>query len=361
MLYPSTDQELFGITVMISSEMIEFGDFREEASKTASVINSCVYSPPNSTTSPDWLLHKHRNNPDGVSTYFLMKENEEPTAHICVQKRLMANSENVEFAYNPNDLVSLSSRPMASLLLYRAVAKYVQTLNVTTYHSSNPKSDFFYSKILKKEQVGKLEMKAAILSLPKTHRLSKFNFLLLLFWKLQRASLAIFYKNSAVEIVSVEEFSSEDLEDLDFTSSDLFLKRDATRLNWRFSNHNPERQYSRFLVSLNGRVVGYFITTKVVFDEITGIAIVDFYFSKMTPVVRSKVIRHLLTLSNESNVVFCICNTESNLAKSLFGFPFIRVPQRLQPQTFPIYLMSSNANPFKSLKTFMTLFDLDIL
>jgi len=342
--------------------MIEFENFSKEIAKKAAVLNSKAYSLQNVTSNPSWLLHKHQKNPDGSSLYVSLTENGVLKAHISIQKRLMSKSGEVAFANNPVDLVSLSPQPMASLLLYRQVQTRLNQDGELAYHTSNPNSEIFYSKLLKKTPKLFLGMKVMLVSVPNSFRMARLvKFIFYPYKQFQKFFLMVFSRGSSLELLSISSFTNRHFGEMGILDDNLFLKRDAERLNWRFSEDNPHQTYQRYLLVKQGQTVGYFVVTSITHQGIEGLAVVDFFCPKLKRSERVKIAYKLIQLSGSSNIIFSVVNFDSKISKFFHAFPFLGLPSRLQPQFFPIYLMNGTSKSSVDKEALMTLFDLDIL
>jgi hypothetical protein len=68
-----------------------------------------------------------------------------------------------------------------------------------------------------------------------------------------------------------------------------------------------------------------------------------------------------LFLYGGKNLVFTVANFENKKMREQFPFPFLRVPQRFEPQKFPIYSPKESQVLDLNAKSYLTLFDLDVM
>jgi hypothetical protein len=167
--------------------------------------------------------------------------------------------------------------------------------------------------------------------------------------------------SSKVEIVSIDEFANHELEKMNIDKTHHILLREAARLNWRFKDLPSGTLYKRFLFRRNGKLIGYLIVRDVQMDDLSGLAIVDFFFGEVDLALKAFVQHAIVELAEKVNIIFILANDGNPTIKQLFGFPFMKIPKKYEPQSFPIYVPGHDSDLGIKKESFLTLFDLDIL
>jgi hypothetical protein len=141
---------------------------------------------------------------------------------------------------------------------------------------------------------------------------------------------------------------------------DFLLLRDPERIEWRFPIQSIYN-YQTITFKLKNDLRAYFIVGFVNEGEFKGTVVVDYFTDEMNIYNRSKVYSELLSRSKNCDLLFALGNFTNAKQKATFRFPFFKIPQKLEPQFFPIYT-ANNENYFGlTSSSYITLFDLDVL
>lgn len=342
--------------------MIKTRKFSKDDVKRFQDFSVETYGEENVVSIPEHIINKHLDNPDGPSDLITLEEDLQTTARILVQKRMRAVGDKHRLAINPVDLISRSKTPFASIRLYKSALVSEQDKKSYAYHSSNPNSDPLYSKILREPIVFKLNYKFFPLEAPKTMKLRFFlNVCINLYKILIKVALRILAIRSNIQIVRIDKFENIDLDEMNIDSTEHILLREATRLNWRFKDCPPETLYKRFLFRRNGKSVGYLIVRDVKVNDVYALSVVDFHVSDIDVASKAYVQNAVLKMGQKVNVIFILANDGNPTIKRIFSFPFMKIPKKYEPQSFPIYVPGNDSKLGLNSQSFFTLFDLDIL
>ena len=285
------------------------------------------------------------------------------TGRLAMLYRRGANNSSNQILKNPVDLVSIGKHPFGGLNLYRASLKTGYTNNWGgVFHTSNPKSEIFYRKILKEDPIAELSYRAIPLSMPG-------NKLYLIFINhilhLSRNSISTVLKLggwlSHVQMLPVANFENDQIEILMSGVEDLVLQRDSERIEWRFPNCDESAQYRRIEIYKKDKFQGYLVLRNVESQGLSAVALVDFYFMNLSLFDRCKIYRELIQYSQNQNLIFVIANFENQKIQKMFRFPFVPLPKKFVPQAFPIYSPPSNKVNWINEYSYLTLFDLDVM
>ena len=341
---------------------------REEIFSEATIsefidFSKLVYEESNSVSNFELVRNKHLLNPDGKSLLYQSIENDVVTGRLAMVYRRGANKSLNQILKNPVDLVSIGKHPFGGLNLYRASLKTECTNNWGgVFHTSNPKSEIFYRKILKEVPIAELSYRAIPLSMQGDK-------LYLIFMNhvlfLSRNSISTLLKLggwlSHIQMLPVENFENDQIETLMSGVEDLVLKRDSERIEWRFPNCDKSAQYRRIEIYKNDKFQGYLVLRNIKSQGLSAIAVVDFYFTNLSLFDRCKIYRELIQYSQNENVIFVIANFENRKIQKMFRFPFVRLPKKFVPQEFPVYSPPSNKVNWINEYSYLTLFDLDVM
>jgi len=341
---------------------------REEIFTEATVsefiaFSKLVYEESNPVANFELVKNKHLLNPDGKSLLYQLIENNVVTGRLAVVHRKGANNSLNEIFKNPVDLVSIGKHPFGGINLYRTSLKNEDAdYGGGVFHTSNPKSEVFYRKILKETPVAELSYRAIPLSIP--GKKSYFNFVnhvLFLSRKSISRLLGLGGWFSYAKLLTVKDFESDQMKTLMSVAEDLVLQRDSERLAWRFPNCDQFAQYKKIEIYKKDKFQGYLVLRKIEFQGLSAIAVVDFYFLSLSLFDRCKIYHELIKYAQNKNVIFVIANFENRNIRRFFRFPFFRIPKRYVPRDFPIYSpLSSKVNGINEY-SYLTLFDLDVM
>jgi hypothetical protein len=302
-------------------------------------------------------------NPDGKSLYFEFLQNDLATGRIVVQFRKAAKGASQAILKNPVDLVSFGNNPFGGLRLYKESLRVEEDLgSISNYHSSNPNSEIFYRQILKENPIAELSYRAIPLSLPNGGLFTPF--LKPLFRILRCLFLIILNTLSSLSKLEVSDSIRPTVKAMDLLfegETDLILHRDDERLKWRFPKIDQDADYKRIDFYKKGVYCGYLIFRKISANGYTGLIVVDLYTKNINRFDFGKIYKLLITCADRKNLVFTIANFENKKLMRQFPFPFLKVPQRFEPQKFPIYSPKESAVPELNAKSYLTLFDLDVM
>jgi hypothetical protein len=322
-----------------------------------------VYEEGNLVTNYELVRNKHLLNPDGKSLLFQMVENGVATGRLAVVYRKRANRSSNEILKNPVDLVSIGKHPFGGLNLYRASLRIeLGDKFGGVFHTSNPKSEIFYRKILKEIPVAELSYRVIPFSLPGNKRhLFVLNQVLLFSRYSISVLLGLCARFSRIQFSPAEELDNDLMKTLMSGADDLVLQRDSQRIAWRFPKCDESANYKKIEIYKNNQFHGYIVFRNIESQGYTAIAVVDFYSMNLTSFDRSKIYRELIQSVQDENMIFVIANFENREIQKMFRFPFVSLPKRFVPQEFPIYSPSSSKVNGINKLSYLTLFDLDIM
>jgi hypothetical protein len=322
-----------------------------------------VYEESSLVTNLELVRNKHLRNPDGKSLLYQILENDVVTGRLAVVYRKGANRSSNDILRNPVDLVSIGKHPFGGINLYRASLKIKDTDNGGgVFHTSNPKSEVFYRKILKEVPVAELSYRAIPLSMPENNLYLNFvNHILFFSRNLITTLLGLGGWFSRIQILLVEDFENDQIETLMSWVKDIVLQRDSERIAWRFPNCDKSAQYKKIELYKNDKFQGYLVLRNIQSQGLSAIAVVDFYFTNLTLFDRCKIYQELMKCTQNENVIFVIANFKNRKIQKMFRFPFIRVPKKFVPQEFPVYSPLSNRVNSINEYSYLTLFDLDVM
>jgi hypothetical protein len=343
--------------------MISREYFSEDSLTKFVEISIKVYGEEELLSKVEFVRNKHLGNPDGESVYLELKQNELPTGRIAIQFRKAAKGASEIIRRNPVDLVSFGNNPFGGLNLYKE--SLVQEENVEpsgVYHTSNPKSEIFYRRILKEEPVAELSYRAIPLSPVNKDRVTYFLKPVAGFFRLLLSIILMSLSSlSKLEILGSSRSTDNEMDILFEEQDELFLLRDKERLNWRFPNIDPEAEYVRIEFFKQKKFCGYLVFRKIEFNGCKAMVIVDLYTLGLNRFDFGRIYRTLISFAQGMNLIFTVANFENKKLRMQFPFPFFRVPKRFEPQNFPIYSPKTNRVSDLNKGTYLTLFDLDVL
>jgi hypothetical protein len=302
-------------------------------------------------------------NPDGESLYFEFLQNGHATGRIAVQFRKAAKGASQVILKNPVDLVSFGNNPFGGLRLYKESLRVEEDLGSTSnYHSSNPNSEIFYRQILKENPVAELSYRAITLSLPSGGLFTPF---LKPLFRIHRSLISIILNIlSSLSKLEVSDSIRPTVAAMDVLfegESDLILHRDDERLKWRFPKIDQDADYKRIDFYKKGIYCGYLIFRKISANGYTGLVVVDLYTKNIDRFDFGRIHKLLISRAESKNLIFSVANFENKKMRKQFPFPFLKVPQRFEPQKFPIYSPKECKVVDLNAKSYLTLFDLDVM
>jgi hypothetical protein len=311
----------------------------------------------------EFVRNKHMLNPDGKSLYFEFLQNGQATGRIAVQFRKAAKGASQVILNNPVDLVSFGNNPFGGLRLYKESLRVEEDLGSTSnYHSSNPNSEIFYRQILKENPVAELSYRAITLSLPRGGLFTPF---LKPLFRIHRSLISIILNIlSSLSKLEVSDSISPTVAEMDVLfegETDLILHRDDERLKWRFPKIDQDADYKRIDFYKKGIYCGYLIFRKISANGYTGLVVVDLYTKNIDRFDFGRIHKLLISRAESKNLIFGVANFENKKMRKQFPFPFLKVPQRFEPQKFPIYSPKECKVVDLNAKSYLTLFDLDVM
>jgi hypothetical protein len=143
--------------------------------------------------------------------------------------------------------------------------------------------------------------------------------------------------------------------------SDLILRRDKERLDWRFPPIDLDADYKRIEFYKGQKFCGYLVFRKINTNGYKALVIVDLYTIELNRFDFGRICKLLVTYAKGMNLILTIANFENKKLKSQFQWPFLRVPKRFEPQNFPIYSPKGNRVQNLNKDSYITLFDLDVM
>lgn len=311
----------------------------------------------------EFVRNKHMLNPDGKSLYFEFLQNGMATGRIAVQFRKAAKGASQVILKNPVDLVSFGNNPFGGLRLYKESLRVEEDLGSTSnYHSSNPNSEIFYRQILKENPIAELGYRAITLSLPSG---GLFTTLLKPLFRILRSLISIILNIlSSLSKLEVSDSIRPTVAAMDLLfegETNLILYRDDERLKWRFPKIDQDADYKRIDFYKKGDYCGYLIFRKISANGYTGLVVVDLYTKNINRFDFGRIHKLLISCAESKNLIFSVANFENKKMRKQFPFPFIKVPQRFEPQKFPIYSPKESKVADLNTKSYLTLFDLDVM
>jgi hypothetical protein len=326
-------------------------------------ISKKTYGEEEQISKSEFVRNKHMLNPDGKSLYFEFLQNGLTTGRIAVQFRKAAKGASQTILKNPVDLVSFGNNPFGGLRLYKESLRVEEDLGSTSnYHSSNPNSDIFYRQILKENPVAELSYRAIPLSLPSG---GLFTPLLKPLFRILRSSFSMILKIlSSLSKLEVSDSIRPTVAAMDLLfegETDLILYRDDERLKWRFPKIDQDADYKRIDFYKKNVYCGYLVFRNVSANGFTGLVVVDIYTKDINRFDFGRIHKLLISCAESRDLIFIVANFENKKLIRQFPFPFLKVPQRFEPQKFPIYSPKESAVPELNTNSYLTLFDLDVL
>jgi hypothetical protein len=311
----------------------------------------------------EFVRNKHMLNPDGKSLYFEFLQNGQATGRIAVQFRKAAKGASQVILKNPVDLVSFGNNPFGGLRLYKESLRVEEDLDSTSnYHSSNPNSEIFYRQILKENPVAELSYRAITLSLPSGDLFTPF---LKPLFRIYRSLISIILNIlSSLSKLEVSDSIRPTVAAMDLLfegETDLILHRDDERLKWRFPKIDQDADYKRIDFYKKGIYCGYLIFRKICANGYTGLVVVDLYTKNIDRFDFGRIHKLLISRAESKNLIFSVANFENKKLRKQFPFPFLKVPKRFEPQKFPIYSPKECKVVDLNAKSYLTLFDLDVM
>jgi hypothetical protein len=311
----------------------------------------------------EFVRNKHMLNPDGKSLYFEFLQNGLVTGRIAVQFRKAAKGASEVILKNPVDLVSFGNNPFGGLRLYKESLRVEEDLGSTSnYHSSNPNSEIFYRQILKENPVAGLSYRAIPLSLPTG---GFFTPLLKPLFRMLRSLFSIILNIlSSLSKLEVSDSIRPTVAAMDLLiegETDLILHRDDERLKWRFPKIDQDADYKRIDFYKKGVYCGYLIFRKISANGYIGLVVVDLFTKNINRFDFGRIHKRLISCAGSKNLIFSVANFENKKMRKQFPFPFLKVPQRFEPQKFPIYSPIESKVVDLNAKSYLTLFDLDVM
>jgi len=343
--------------------MIRKEFFTQDSITKFVAISKQIYGIEEQISKSEFVKNKHLLNPDGESLYYELEHNDIPTGRIAVQFRKAANSASEQILKNPVDLVSFGSNPFGGLNLYKETLTTEVNLEPTAiYHSSNPKSEIFYRRILKEIPVAELSYRAIPLSPPSKDLISNFfkSFALPL-RSLLAITLMFLSSMSRLKILSSGKSTDSEMAVLFEGQNELLLLRDKERLDWRFPAIDLDADYKRVEFYKEHKFCGYLVFRKINMNGFTALVIVDLYTIELNRFDYGRIYKLLFTSAKGMNLIFTVANFENKKLSSQFPFPFLKVPKRFEPQKFPIYSPKKNRIQGLNRESYITLFDLDVM
>jgi len=322
-----------------------------------------IYGDDDLVTNENFVRNKHLENPDGESLYLEFKTGELVTGRLAVQFRKAAEQSKLQVLKNPVDLISIGRHPFGGLNLYKeAIALELSMNRRGTYHTSNPKSEIFYRRILKEEPLAELGYKFLLFSISSTSFYSFFiNPVLTIIRVFVEKILELLALASNLKSSSISESTESQMESLFSDEDKLVLYRDAKRLSWRFPEVEGFPEYQKIEFYKGDDFCGYLVFRRIQSHGYAALLIVDFYTSNLNHFDKAKIYRRLISASQGMNMILIIANFSNKKIRRQFDLPFLLLPNRMVPQKFPIYSPAidrvNNLDKF----SYLTLFDLDIL
>lgn len=343
--------------------MISREHFSEDSVIKFVEISIKIYGEEELISKVEFVRNKHLCNPDGESLYLELKQNQIPTGRIALQFRRAAKGASDVIRRNPVDLVSFGNHPFGGLNLYKESLVQEEDIEPSgIYHTSNPKSEIFYRRILKEKPVAELSYRAIPLSPANINRVSYFlKPVALLFRSLLTLILWFLSSLSKVEILDSSRSTDNEMDILFEVQDELFLLRDKKRLNWRFPTIDQEAEYKRIEFFKEQKFCGYLVFRKIDIYGYKALVIVDLYTRGLNRFDFGKIYNSLISFAQDMNLIFTVANFENKKLRMQFRFPFFRVPKRFEPQNFPIYSPKTDKVSDLNKGTYLTLFDLDVL
>lgn len=343
--------------------MIKKQYFSEDSVPRFIEISKKTYGKEELISKNEFVRNKHMLNPDGKSVYFEFQQNELVMGRIAVQFRKAAKGASQAILKNPVDLVSFGSNPFGGLRLYKESLASEEGLGPNAiYHSSNPNSEIFYRQILKENPVAELSYRVIPLSLPTR---DPFKFLVQPIFLTLRSSIAtilnILSGFSRLEMSDSIRPTSTEMDLLFEDETDLILHRDDERLKWRFAEIDHDADYKRIDFYKKSDYCGYLIFRKIIWNGYTGLVVVDTYTKNINRFDFARIHKLLISYAESANIIFTVANFENKKMKNQFPFPFLKLPQRFEPQKFPIYSPKGTRVFDLNDNSYLTLFDLDVM
>jgi hypothetical protein len=342
--------------------MIRIEEFTDKSVRTFQKLSTVAYDSRNQATDTNYIKHKHMLNPDGPSLFIQLLENDLEVGMISVLFRKCAQIEYSEIVRNPVDLVSFGSTAFGAINLYKSTLQVgPRDFSRMTFHTSNPKSDLFYSKILRKKPILRLGYRAILFSIPGDSITKKILRILLgvnrTFIKLW---LGILSFRSKLEVDVNNNLRASEVHKLLGTYEEFLLLRDPERIEWRFPIQSVYK-YQTITFKSKNDLRAYFIVGFANESDFKGTVVVDYFMDEMNIYSRSKVYSELLSRAKNSDVLFALGNFANAKQKATFRFPFLKIPQKFEPQIFPIYTANDENQFGLKNSSYITLFDLDVL
>jgi hypothetical protein len=343
--------------------MISKQYFSEDSVPRFIEISEKTYGKEEQISKSEFVRNKHMLNPDGKSLYFEFLENELTTGRIAVQFRKAAKGASQAILKNPVDLVSFGNNPFGGLRLYKESLMAEEGLGSSSiYHSSNPNSEIFYRKILKENPIAELSYRAIPLSLPRGYLFTPLlKPLFRIFWSMFSMILNILSSLSKLEVSDSIRPTITAMDLLFEGESDLILYRDDERLKWRFPKIDQDADYKRIDFYKKSDYCGYLIFRTISVNGYNGLVVVDLFTKNTNRLDFWRIHKLLISYAGGKNLVFTVANFENKKMRKQFPFPFLRVPQRFEPQKFPIYSPKESQVLDLNAKSYLTLFDLDVM
>ena len=343
--------------------MISKERFSEESIEKFLQISKKIYGKEEPISKREFVVNKHLLNPDGKSLYYELEQNGLATGRIAVQFRKAAYGVVEQILKNPVDLVSFGSNPFGGMSLYKESLTTEESLEPTRiYHSSNPKSEIFYRRILKESPIAELSYRAIPLSHASKNPFSNFlNLIALPLHSLLDIILLFLSSMSRLEILGSSKSTDSEMVALFDGQSDLILRRDKERLDWRFPPIDLDAEYKRIEFYKRQKFCGYLVFRKIDTNGYKALVIVDLYTIKLNRFDFGRICKLLVTYAKGMNLILTIANFENKKLRSQFPLPFLRVPKRFEPQNFPIYSPKGSRVQNLNEDSYITLFDLDVM
>ena len=265
--------------------------------------------------------------------------------------------------FSGNQPISFGNNPFGGLKLYKESLRVEEDIGSTSnYHSSNPNSEIFYRQILKENPVAELSYRAIALSLPSGGLFTPF---LKPLFRIHRSLISIILNIlSSLSKLEVSDSIRPTVAAMDVLfegETDLILHRDDERLNWRFPKIDHDADYKRIDFYKKDVYCGYLIFRKINANGYTGLVVVDLFTKNINLFDFGKIHKRLISSAASKNLIFSIGNFENKRMRKQFPFPFLKVPQRFEPQKFPIYSPKESKVLDLNAKSYLSLFDLDVM
>lgn len=337
--------------------------FTEDSIEKFLVISKEIYGKEEPISKREFVENKHLLNPDGKSLYYELEQNGLATGRIAVQFRKATNCASEQILKNPVDLVSFGSNPFGGLSLYKASLIAEENLEPTAiYHSSNPKSEIFYRRVLKEIPVAELTYRAIPLAPTSKNLISNFlKSFAFPYRSLLTITLNFLSCMSRLEILGTSKSADSEMILLFEGQNDLLLLRDKERLDWRFPAIDLDADYKRIEFYKNQIFCGYLVFRKIDTNGYKALAIVDVYTINLNRFDYVRIYKLLITCAKGMNLIFIVANFKNKKLRSQFLFPFLKVPKRFEPQKFPIYSPKQSRVFNLNKESYITLFDLDVM